>query len=235
METKEVNIDSLQPNDYNPNSMPSTMYDHLVGTIDTMGFLQNILVWEKDDKSLVIIDGEHRLRAEKQLGKTIVEAKILTTQDLVDIGNNLKAKGKISIEVTKDEEVLKHIAMTLTVLMNEIKGEADHFKFAQLLNSLQVTFSKDQMKDILNKSQGEIDGYLELLKLSQEEVEKAIHVMKDKQTLNELKLVLTEEQFAIILKALSQIRMKNNNEGITEIAKIYLKTQGVIEVNGVKI
>lgn len=90
-----VDIDQLQPNDYNPNRMPDVEMSLLKDCISTYGFLFPILANLEGDK-YVIIDGYHRYETLKRLG---------SKQALI-----------IPMNLRIDER------MKLTVLMNRIKG-----------------------------------------------------------------------------------------------------------------
>ena len=60
-----VDIDSIRPNDYNPNSHDTESFDLLLKSLDYFGFTQPIVV---NKPTMQIIDGEHRFRAACVLG-----------------------------------------------------------------------------------------------------------------------------------------------------------------------
>lgn len=89
-------LDSVRPNDYNPNELTERSYQSLKHGFETDGWLisQSLLIWGKDDKGEErnqIIDGEHRWRVGRELGfeegpmvilngLTEVQAKALTVK-----------------------------------------------------------------------------------------------------------------------------------------------------------
>lgn len=107
-------IESVKPNDWNPNRMTPFMKESLRRGLLEDGWLssQALLVWGKDDKGVdrnVIIDGEHRWYAARELGfkegpmvllngVSLAQAKALTVKmdqkrgsfDKVDLGTLLR-------------------------------------------------------------------------------------------------------------------------------------------------
>lgn len=64
---KEIDIEEIYPNDYNPNRMKPGIFDKLVEDIRRNGVLNPLHVYQKGDR-YIIIDGEHRYKAAKLLG-----------------------------------------------------------------------------------------------------------------------------------------------------------------------
>lgn len=64
-----VDVDSIFPNEYNPNSHDTESFDLLLKSLDYFGFTQPIVV---NKLTMQIIDGEHRYRAACVLGYTKV-------------------------------------------------------------------------------------------------------------------------------------------------------------------
>lgn len=74
-----IPIDSVQPNEYNPNRQSDHEFELLCRSIEEDGFTQPILV-NKDN--MRIVDGEHRWRACKALGHTEIPACITTMDEI---------------------------------------------------------------------------------------------------------------------------------------------------------
>ncbi|MBI4977520.1 MAG: ParB N-terminal domain-containing protein [Spirochaetes bacterium] len=123
-------IDEVHPNAYNPNVMDSSKYAALKELISRFGYLQPILI----DLSGMIIDGEHRWRAMKELGKTEISC--------------------IVFEQSSDIEEYKKL---LTVAMNSIRGENDMEKFQSILKD--IAFEIDI--DSIAKMTGMLDDKLQ--------------------------------------------------------------------------
>ena len=66
MKLLEVDINDISINDYNPNSMTPSEYSNLIYSLKNFGQVVPCLCYQKDEK-YVIIDGEHRFRAMKEL------------------------------------------------------------------------------------------------------------------------------------------------------------------------
>jgi ParB family chromosome partitioning protein len=104
-----VPIDSIEPNDWNPNQMPSHLFNELSHDIEEEGMDQPVVVIERDGKR-IIVDGEHRYRASKAAGRT----------DIL-----------ISVRDYSDDE-----AKIRTVRRNMIHGTTDPAKFTKLVMDL---------------------------------------------------------------------------------------------------
>ena len=104
-----VDIELLQPNEYNPNRMPKKEMDLLKDCISRFGFLFPIICNKEGDKYR-IIDGYHRYETLKRM-----ESKEVL---ILDLG------------------VDYHEAVQLTVLMNRIKGMHKVDSMSDLVNIL---------------------------------------------------------------------------------------------------
>lgn len=107
-------IDLIEPNDYNVNSMSQEEFQQLKESIRTTNgrYLRNnpIKIWWNETKQkYIIIDGEHRWRACKELGFETIPAEI-------------------------EEDVDFNKAKELTVVLSKNRGQIDHFKLSKLLN-----------------------------------------------------------------------------------------------------
>lgn len=126
---QEVSIESLSANIWNPNIQTDFIFDKELTSIKNHGFIDPILVREKEGR-LEIIDGEHRYKAAKTLGIKKVSV------------NNL---GEISDENAKQ----------LTILMNEVRGKADKTKMGELLKDLQTSLPFEDL--VLNLPYSDIE------------------------------------------------------------------------------
>jgi len=128
IESKVVPIDSIRPNTWNPNSMKDSVFKFLKKSIKKRGFLQAIII----TKDGVIIDGEHRYKALKELGESEVEVKVLDISD----------------EEAKAE----------TLNFNLTKGTFDVNKMGELLLELDQSWGKELLKDSVVMEQRQIDA-----------------------------------------------------------------------------
>lgn len=126
-----VSLDKLQPNPWNPNVMNSEMYRKELASIRKFGYVNPMLVRELAG-GYQIIDGEHRLKALRQLGYEEAEVTI--------------------IEGLPDEE-----AKQLTIVLNETRGRADPEKLATLLRGLLEDVPKSDLLDVLPFSPVDFD------------------------------------------------------------------------------
>ena len=99
LEVVNVSIDSIRPNDYNPNRQSDEDFRLLLRSITDNGFTQPIIVHEE---SRQIVDGEHRWRAARQLGYTeipVVLVSMTMEQMKVATLRHNRARGSHDIEL----------------------------------------------------------------------------------------------------------------------------------------
>lgn len=119
MEIVKKKIEELKTNEYNPNVMSKNKFKSLKESIKLFGFVLPILI----DTNNIIIDGEHRWRACKQLDIPEIDCVIYS--------------GKADIDKYRE---------LITISMNNIRGENEENKFIDVLNDI---VSKINYKDII--------------------------------------------------------------------------------------
>lgn len=95
-----VPLDSIAPNQYNPNRESEHDFELLLKSMETDGFTQPILVLRE---SRLIVDGEHRWRAARQLGYTdipVVFVDMTPEQARISTLRHNRARGSEDIELT---------------------------------------------------------------------------------------------------------------------------------------
>lgn len=116
-----VQTDLVEPNDWNPNEMDADQYAKAVTSIQTFGFVVPIVVRPhptKDDR-YQIIDGENRWLAAKD-------------ERLDEI--------PVSFTTFSDSD-----SQQLTIILNEVHGQANPQKLGMLLRKLSAVESKDTL------------------------------------------------------------------------------------------
>ncbi len=119
---KEIDIDLIYKNPWNPNVESEFIFEKLKKNIQEYGFNDPVLVTRRHNNSgqnYIIIDGEHRWKAAKELGfrKIIVE-------EMIDLETK-KPMHDFDIQF-------------LTVQMNNTRGEDDTVKRGKILKALQA-------------------------------------------------------------------------------------------------
>ena len=196
MEFKMMNPNEIEINDYNPNEMIDSVFNHLKAEIERVGFIDPVAVRRKEDEKLVVVDGEHRLKAAKDVGLQQIPVIIL--------------------DINEDEAKLQ------TINLNQIKGEINPIKFAKLLDNLSVKFSDTDLTNYLALSEAELKGYKALMDSEDINLEESVRVIKDKPTLNEIKLILDDEQFDIVDRAIQKSGVIDRTDAMISICKTYL-------------
>lgn len=210
----------IHPNDYNPNVVPDDIMHTLDGDIERNGIKQPVLLRlpdrtteeEKDFKGkYIIVDGQHRWL-------------IATNKGISDIPCDL------------DENMTRHEAMIMTITMNKLRGEFDNLKLAEVLKTLQETYTADELEERLGYNQVELQSYSELLdfdfdslKTSDEEL-KAMEDAANAANLNlpnEFLMTLSLEQLEIIEAAIAHAQEDGSREdSLTHICEMFLKNNG---------
>ena len=191
MQLKEIPINQIEENPWNPNIMTENQLEHLKKEYKRVGYLQPIVV-RKKGKKYEIVDGAHRFRAYKVLNLSEISAVIVEMND-----ENAK----------------------LTSLnLNKIKGENDPIKMAELLSELKQTMDNKVIADILQMNEKEIDAFDILLSLP-EEVEEFV---QNRENMEVYRLLLTEEQNEIFIKALKYTGIQNVTLAVMDIVEQYV-------------
>ena len=114
----KVQIDNVEPNDYNPKQKDTPEYKNVVKSIQINGLKQPIFVREVDgNDNYVIVDGEQRWTAAKELGYKEIY--------VYNLGNISEEEAKsltiwLEVQVPFDEAELAPIVMELNDLKIEL-------------------------------------------------------------------------------------------------------------------
>ncbi len=127
-----VGVDSIKPNNYNPNRQSEHDFELLLKSMEEDGFTQPIIV-QQDTK--MIVDGEHRWRAASTLGYKEIPV--------------------VFVEMTPEQ---MRIA---TLRHNRARGSEDLELSVQVLRDLQELGAMDWAQDSLMLSDDEINRLLE--------------------------------------------------------------------------
>jgi len=136
-----VDVGRLQVDNANPNLMSARQFRALKKSIQRWGFIVPIIT----NKGYLIADGEHRLRAAKDMGMKQVSVVRLPVDDV-------------------DRRMIRQV-------MNKIRGEHDLFLDAEEYRRLVSEDSRDLIKALLNESDLRIDNLLKLLEPFEENQE----------------------------------------------------------------
>lgn len=128
--------DVLVPNPWNPNRLTASMRQKLVESITEYGMVDPLTV-RQVDHHIQILDGEHRFEVGCDLG--------IEQFDCVEVVGLTEAQ-----------------ARKLTIVMNELHGQADPGKLTTLLEDILDMTSLDELKVGLPYEDGVLAGYLKL-------------------------------------------------------------------------
>lgn len=198
-----VDIDLVHPNPYNPNVVEDGVFEQLKKNILREGLIGAIIVRGDKEKSseYIIIDGEHRWRAAKDVGYKEIPIIVLDRK-LPD-------------------------AMIATINLNKLRGELDTLKLAEVIHELNKTYSTEELEDKLGYTSDELTGMEELLQFDFEDVEeKPIKLGSSSPSEYTFEVVLSSAQYKTIESALATAKKSDNAEAITVICLEYLKRHG---------
>lgn len=157
---EKVKLTDLKPNKWNPNEMSEIALRKLKNNIKTLGYVDIITVADFQEER-VIVDGEHRWRALKELDY----------------------KEDIDVMVLKNytEEELK----LLTINLNDLKGERNERSLAEVIDSISkrfdsfadlVAYDKEKLNDLNRLLKQPLDGVDKLQEQKKAEDEEKPHL-----------------------------------------------------------
>ena len=192
-----VNIKRVVINDYNPNEMSDVMYIKEKMSIERFGFVTPIVVREVEDK-LIVIDGAHRLLAMRELHSQDVE--IFTTPKK----DHKIPKGQINVKnlgVVSDSD-----AKIMTLTLNELHGEPDTIKKAELIKCLADEIDFADLAELLPYPEDELKNLIELADFDWEDYKSGDETRPDDdEQFVTLKFRMAQDQAAIIQSAIERL------------------------------
>ena len=134
--TKIVPIDQVEPNDYNYNKMSEDQIQNELKSLQEFGVVRSIITYQKEKGGkYIIVDGEHRYRL-------------------------LKEQGVGRCPVRNLGVVPEPDAKLLSVSLNEIRGQTDYIKMADLFSGIKM-YSIENMAEILPFGEDEIQAIID--------------------------------------------------------------------------
>lgn len=144
-----VSVDKIEANDYNPNHVAKKEMELLQLSIESDGFTQPIVVWEREDGVYEVVDGFHRhLVGKNKLGMDELPV-VVVGSDRTGRGDRIsstirhnRARGKhkvdsmseIVVELSKrnwsDKKIAKELGMDAdeVLRLKQVSGIAELFK-----------------------------------------------------------------------------------------------------------
>lgn len=137
---REVPVAKVKPNGWNYNVQNEATFTKLDRSMKKFGFIEPVIVRQVKG-GFEIINGEHRWRAAKTDG--------LETLRVIDVG-------KMSDEDAKQ----------LCVIFNELSGNPDEVRLAEVLRSINAKVPTDELLAVMPYSSSEMDMYLNAVDFS---------------------------------------------------------------------
>jgi len=176
IEYRLVDVDLLENNSWNPNSMEQADFDRLIEEIKDVGFLDPVAVVELENGRYRLIGGEHRSAAARDLKMEQVPAVVLQGAKFAT------------------EELQK----LLTVRFNVLSGKTNPEKMALLYNEMAKKHGEDKLQHLFaftdkhgwKKLVSQIKRGLSNVKLPKEQRDKFDEEVKEAKTLHDLEKIL---------------------------------------------
>lgn len=221
-EVTYVAIGDIHPNNYNPNRQSDRDFELLCRSIEEDGFTQPILVQKETN---IIVDGEHRWRACKALGKEqvpVIYVDFTQEQMMISTLRHNRARGNEDINMAADVlrslENLGKLDMAADSLMlddTELKIMLQDIPQNELVlrnpgDQLTVAEVKDQLK-------------AEEAFRVQKQNEDAAQAVEDRRTLSYILTYLYGEK-----QEIEQVIGKKHVQGLLALAKKYMNDEAAL-------
>ena len=187
-----VNIEEVFPNDWNANVQRKDTYSKLRKSIKQYGFIDTPLVRLTKDGIYEIIDGEHKWRAAKEEGYKEIDIDLL------------------------EGDVDDATAKSLTILLNNLKGEDDILKRAEILKQLREQRGEGQL-GLMPFDDKQIEAEIRLLDFDFKDYENAEIETEEKEEL-ELPIKKMKE----IVLQLQKIRVETKSKEMRLLIENYM-------------
>jgi len=201
---KELFLTQIETNPWNPNVQEDAIFKSLKKSIEDNGFTCPILVRELEgDNKYQIIDGEHRYKACKELGYVEIKCE--------------------NIGVISDE-----IAKMLTIALNNIRGQDDLIKRAQILKTL-----NDGQRSLFPWTKEQMENELKLLDFNWDKFNKTEESEIPKESIKEtICFVMTSAQKAMLREAIVFTGKMNDSDALIDILVGFLELRTSLEKFG---
>lgn len=159
-EQRYIAVESIEPNDWNPNVMSDDEYEELVDGIDTLGFNTVIDVVELTDGRFRILDGEHRHRAARELGIAEIPCNVLLgeqweDEDLQNFTTMRHGVLRGDLDPVKFMKMFKRMAPKYGAAeLRKLMGFTDRQKWDKLIGTTKKKVRKTLPKDMQKKVDG---------------------------------------------------------------------------------
>lgn len=224
-----VPINSIKPNDYNPNRQSEHDFELLIKSMQEDGFTQPIIV-QKSTK--MIVDGEHRWRAAMVLGyKEIPVVFVNMTAEQMRIATlrHNRARGsedlELSVQVLRDLQELGALEWAQDSLMlsdEEINKLLKDIPVPEALANEEYSQSWEplDLSEDIDITANEVDGATHGGKMKVAASHKAMETIKERQSLIEKAKTEEEKELAKKFTKLYRLNLIFANEEAEIIEKV---------------
>lgn len=146
MEMEMLDIDSIEPNPYNPNVHNAKTFEWLKKNMGKYGYIEPVVVAPSGNGKFVTLDGEHRFLALKEMGEKKIRAVVV--------------KG-----------LPEHAVFVAPLAFNKCRGELSTEKICKMLAAGVDRFTEKDIREWCLLPGHIMEEYLEFWKMKREEIE----------------------------------------------------------------
>ena len=204
---REIRLEQIKPNEWNPNVLHPIVLNKLKESIRTFGFSQPLWVRERFDPGIIgkddaknyfeIIGGEQRYKAALDIGLETVPCYVFEANDFE--------------------------AREMTLVENQLKGEHNPIKEKDVLRFLLKERSPEELELLLTNKLDDMEALLA-------NVESTKHVEFEAKAVSDLPLILRltygGDKKQIMNEALNMTGKKMEEDAVFELAVFYRKNYG---------
>jgi len=228
IEYKEIPIEKIQVWDKNPNTMSKLVFEELKKQIEKYGMLGGIVVRKNGKGGYIIVDGEHRFLAAKELGQKKIPCYVVEMDEVDALVDSIRFNN-LAGEIDKKElkEKIKEIEASIdSIRFNNLRGIPDRYLMALNIYELQKKYDKDKLRKVLVLDKCRYARFLKTIDIIKKfekerkqfdnEVEKAI----PKAVL--ITFILAYDEANFVRETLKEFD-KDENKAIVKLCEFYQK------------
>lgn len=163
-----VDLNQMEPNNYNPNKMNERQYAAEMESIQHFGFIDPITLRVNEEGNYIIVDGEHRWRATKEIMRKVKEGSITLVEDAqyTDSKGWMHPSGRL-LNRSEASPALAEVIETGAVPAFNLGriSQLDAKRLTVILNETRGTSSATDLADVLASIREGLGGGLEDLQI----------------------------------------------------------------------
>ncbi len=185
MKINELPVESLNEASWNPNHMDEITLSRLIESLSRYGLVEPLVVRPKEDSFYEVLSGNHRLKAIRNMGFSLVPCIVVNLNDAE--------------------------SMLLAQTLNGIHGEDDQAQKGELFKNILATIPEDKVLSLLPET---TESLRSLASFNQLDLAEHLKAWEQSQAakLKHMVLQFTNKQLETVEEALSRVLPKARND-----------------------